>query len=83
MTKLKAYLRSWRPAKGASRAERPVADPKSATKNAVLLVGQPGLGKTSMAHVLARECGYEPLEFNASDTRNKKSIEETIVSSGD
>lgn len=40
-------------------------------KKAVLLSGSPGIGKTSAALIIARECGYEPVEVNASDTRSK------------
>ena len=40
-------------------------------KKAVLLSGSPGIGKTSAALIIARECGYEPIEVNASDTRSK------------
>jgi replication factor C subunit 1 len=36
-----------------------------------LLSGSPGIGKTSAALIVARECGYEPIEVNASDTRSK------------
>ena len=32
-------------------------------------------GKTSSASIVARACGFEPVEFNASDQRNKKHIE--------
>ena len=35
----------------------------------LLLHGPPGLGKTTLAHVAARQAGYEPLEINASDDR--------------
>ena len=40
-------------------------------KKAVLLSGSPGIGKTSAALIIARECGLEPIEVNASDTRSK------------
>lgn len=40
-------------------------------KKAVLLSGSPGIGKTSAALIIARECGYDPIEVNASDTRSK------------
>lgn len=40
-------------------------------KKCVLLSGSPGIGKTSAALIIAKECGYEPIEVNASDTRSK------------
>ncbi|KIR63639.1 replication factor C subunit 1 [Cryptococcus bacillisporus CA1873] len=42
---------------------------------AVLISGPPGIGKTTSAHLMAKEAGYTPLELNASDTRSKKLIE--------
>lgn len=38
-------------------------------KKVLLITGPPGLGKTTLAHVAARQAGYEPLEINASDDR--------------
>ncbi|XP_054017272.1 chromosome transmission fidelity protein 18 homolog [Dryobates pubescens] len=35
-----------------------------------LLCGPPGLGKTTLAHVIARHAGYNPVEMNASDDRS-------------
>eukprot|EP00939_MAST-03C_sp_MAST-3C-sp1_P003345 g3345.t1 len=32
------------------------------------------MGKTTLAHVVARHAGYEPLEINASDERTKDSL---------
>ncbi|KAI9602961.1 hypothetical protein H4Q26_002269 [Puccinia striiformis f. sp. tritici PST-130] len=36
----------------------------------LLLAGKPGLGKTTMAEVLAIQAGYQVIEINASDDRN-------------
>ncbi|KAG5451756.1 Chromosome transmission fidelity protein 18 [Clonorchis sinensis] len=35
----------------------------------VLLAGCPGLGKTTLAHLLAQHAGYQVIEMNASDDR--------------
>ena len=37
----------------------------------LLLTGPPGLGKTTLAHVCAKQAGYEVLEINASDDRSR------------
>lgn len=37
----------------------------------LLLAGAPGLGKTTLAHVIARHAGYEVFEINASDDRSR------------
>lgn len=47
---------------------------------ALLFTGPPGLGKTTMAHVILREHGYKVKEFNASDTRSKTLIGECLDS---
>ncbi|KAL4561136.1 hypothetical protein LXL04_033298 [Taraxacum kok-saghyz] len=45
----------------------------------LLLCGAPGLGKTTLAHVAARHCGYRVVEINASDDRSSSSIEDKIL----
>ncbi|HZX12476.1 MAG TPA: replication factor C large subunit [Candidatus Nanoarchaeia archaeon] len=50
-------------------------------KKPVLLVGPAGCGKTSLVYALAGQFGMEVLEVNASDFRDKSSIEMIVVPS--
>lgn len=45
---------------------------------AALLSGPPGIGKTTMANVVCKVLGYDSIEMNASDTRSKKTLHETV-----
>ncbi|XP_073276642.1 uncharacterized protein [Primulina huaijiensis] len=45
----------------------------------LLLCGPPGLGKTTLAHVAAKHCGYRVVEINASDDRSSAAIEAKIL----
>lgn len=38
-----------------------------------------GLGKTTLAHVAARHCGYRPLEINASDDRGAATLTRRVA----
>jgi len=40
-----------------------------------------GLGKTTLAHVVARHCGYRPVEINASDDRSATALVQRVLDS--
>ena len=69
--KIKTWLRDW-------HSNHKLA--KGKNRKAVLFSGPPGIGKTSAAILCAEESGFNPIEFNASDTRSKKSLQAHIES---
>jgi replication factor C large subunit len=44
----------------------------------LLLIGPPGIGKTSFIHAISSEFGLDLIDLNASDMRNKNSLDEVI-----
>jgi replication factor C subunit 1 len=48
------------------------------TKKIMLLSGEPGIGKTSTAHMILKEFGYSIIEHNASDIRGGKTMNDVI-----
>ena len=47
-------------------------------KKALILHGPPGIGKTALAYVIAKETNSEIFELNASDLRNKIKLQEIL-----
>ena len=52
---------------------------KENTKRALLISGPPGIGKTTLAHLILNEFQYNVIEFNASDIRNQKLVKENLT----
>ncbi|GCF00581.1 replication factor C subunit 1 [Zygosaccharomyces mellis] len=69
VSKLKTWLTNWDESKknGFKKSGRD----GSGVFRAALLYGPPGIGKTTAAHLVAKELGYDVLEKNASDVRSK------------
>jgi len=44
----------------------------------ILLVGPPGIGKTTIAYLTAKQFGYDMIGLNASDVRSKPRITEIL-----
>ncbi|XJO75680.1 hypothetical protein BDV3_006321 [Batrachochytrium dendrobatidis] len=77
--KLSKWLKNW-------ESNRQYGFPKdvkddSATFRACLLSGSPGLGKTTSAHLVARLEDFDVVEFNASDVRSKKALDNLVKES--
>lgn len=45
----------------------------------LLLVGPPGIGKTTIAYLVAKQFGYDMIGLNASDVRSKSRINEILI----
>ncbi|KAJ0410247.1 hypothetical protein P43SY_002579 [Pythium insidiosum] len=54
-------------------------DPRPREK-IILLCGPPGAGKTTLANIVARHAGYNPIEINASDDRTSGVLKNKIIS---
>ena len=52
----------------------------NADAKVILLCGPPGMGKTTLAHIVANQAGYHPFEINASDNRSASTLVSAIES---
>ncbi len=51
---------------------------KEGTKPGLFISGPPGIGKTTLAHLILQTYNYEVIEYNASDVRSQKSVKESL-----
>ena len=73
---LQRWLRNW--ARSAKSNFRMAGADGRGVFRAALLHGPPGVGKTTAAHLIAKLEGYDVVESNASETRNKKLLETSL-----
>src|SRR5690606_17816596 len=71
LNKLIKWLRYWHKNLDKKPAFGKFASDDGAGYRAALLSGPPGIGKTTTAQLVCKELGYDYLELNASDSRNK------------
>jgi replication factor C subunit 1 len=64
---LQGWFTKWEAAAGGAAAPE---------DHGVLLSGPPGIGKTTLAHLVSKAAGYDVIEFNASDCRSAKQMKE-------
>jgi DNA polymerase III delta prime subunit len=53
---------------------------KNRKEKFLILYGSPGIGKTTIAHLIFNEYGYKVIEVNSSEQRSKKILSEKIKS---
>lgn len=81
VTKLKNWLTNWEDNR--KNGFKTAGRDGTGTFRAAMLYGPPGIGKTTAAHLVAKEVGYDILEQNASDVRSKSLLNAGIKNSLD
>ncbi|XP_042886240.1 replication factor C subunit 1-like isoform X3 [Penaeus japonicus] len=80
--KLLLWLQNWHKNQfGGKKLQRPspwAKDDNGAFFKAALLSGPPGVGKTTTAHMVCREAGFDFIELNASDARSKRTLDQVV-----
>ncbi|RPA86218.1 DNA replication factor C, large subunit [Ascobolus immersus RN42] len=74
--RLQKWLKNWQKNLKSNFTKR--GEDGSGIFRAVMIHGPPGIGKTTAAHLVAKLEGYDVVEYNASDTRSKKLMEDTL-----
>ncbi|OAA67173.1 DNA replication factor c subunit [Niveomyces insectorum RCEF 264] len=74
--RIASWLKNWPKAKKYDFKARG-ADGLGASR-AIIISGPPGIGKTTAAHLAASLADHDVIESNASDTRSKKLVEDSI-----
>ena len=67
---------------GQDSAVQKIVDWAKNPKKAALVYGPPGTGKTITAYALANELGWEIVEMNASDFRDKDEVKAKLIQAG-
>ena len=48
-------------------------------KKPLLIIGPPGVGKTSFVHILSTDYDFDLIEMNASDSRTRDMLESRVL----